>query len=284
MIDVSGHLRATRRAIGFEDTEHAVIVNCCGWQRFISRDYSQQRIKGRLDYQIIYVFKGVGHYQLDGSWISVNAGNILLFRPGDPQVYSYHSQEKPEIYWIHFTGSKIQSLLDYYQIENSYIGESLSLKNLFQEIILELQLKKPFYEELTISSLYKVLALIRRTRLQQLSPSENNFSIERLVMQLNQRYMDTWTIASMAKYCNFSEDYFSHMFRKRMGVSPARFLTDLRIEKAKELLLTDSMNISAIASLTGFKDPLYFSRVFKKRTGVPPKKFQQSTLLSQNPF
>ena len=55
MIDVSGHLRATRRAIGFEDTEHAVIVNCCGWQRFISRDYSQQRIKGRLDYQIIYV-------------------------------------------------------------------------------------------------------------------------------------------------------------------------------------------------------------------------------------
>ena len=54
--------------------------------------------------------------------------------------------------------------------------------------------------------------------------------------------------------------------------------------KAKELLLTDSMNISAIASLTGFKDPLYFSRVFKKRTGVPPKKFQQSTLLSQNPF
>lgn len=284
MIDVSGHLRSVRRAIGFEDTQHPVAVNCCGWQRFINRDYVQQRTKGRLDYQIIYVFRGTAHFWIDETWLTLSAGNIVLFSPGEPQVYSYFSQDQPEIYWIHFTGTKIPELLKYYEIKNCYIGEVLSLKLLFQEIILELQLKKSLYEDVVISNFYKILALIRRSYLLQLSPLENNFSIERLVMQLNQRYMDSWTLSSMAEYCGLSEDYFSHMFRKRMGTSPVRYLTDLRIEKAKELLMTGSISVSEVSSLVGFEDPLYFSRVFKKKTGVPPKKFQQNTLVANNPF
>lgn len=284
LIDVSGHLRTVRRAIGFEDTERDVVVNCCGWQRFLNRDYSQQRTKGRLDYQIIYVFRGTGNYFIGDSWHKLSAGHILLFRPGDPQVYSYFAREQPEIYWIHFTGIRIPELLSRYQIENCYIGECLLIRQLFQEIILELQLKKALYEDIIICSFYKILALIRRTRLSLLSPLENNFSVERLIMQLNQRYMDSWSLPSMARYCSLSEDYFSHLFKKQMGCSPVKYLTDLRIEKAKELLMAGNISVSEVSSLVGFEDPLYFSRVFKKKTGVPPRRFQQDTFMAQNPF
>lgn len=284
MIDVSGHLRNVRRAIGFEDLEHPLTINCCGCQTFITKDYSQQRTQGRLDYQIIYIFKGAGYYKLNDKWTTLSAGNIVLFRPFEPQVYSYYAKDGSEIYWIHFTGNECETILKKYQIGNCYIGESLSLKLLIQEIILELQLKKPLFEDIIISNFYKILALIHRTFQLQFSPFENNFSIDRLVMQLHQNYMKSWNITSMAQYCNLSEDYFSHVFKKRMGISPIHFLNNLRIEKAKELLFTNSMSISTIASLVGFEDPLYFSRVFKKATGVPPKKFQQSTLLQQTPF
>ncbi|WP_371278608.1 hypothetical protein [Dorea sp.] len=61
MINVSGHLRNERRATGFEDLSTALTVNCCGMQIFKTKDYKQNRAAGRVDYQLIYIYKGAGH-------------------------------------------------------------------------------------------------------------------------------------------------------------------------------------------------------------------------------
>ena len=58
MINVSGHLRNERRATGFEDLSTALTVNCCGMQIFKTKDYKQNRAAGRVDYQLIYIYKG----------------------------------------------------------------------------------------------------------------------------------------------------------------------------------------------------------------------------------
>lgn len=284
MIDISGHKRNTRRAIGFEDYSEPVIINCCGYQKFDTNDYSQRRTAGRLDYQLIYVFKGVGHYYLENKWTAMNAGSLLLFRPGDPQVYSYYAEEQPELYWIHFTGSRCEELLQHFEIQNTFIGENLSLKLLFQEIILELQLKKQVYHEIVNSDFYKMLGLIQRSCRQQASPSDNVFCIDRLILQLNQKYMNVWDISLMADFCGLSPSYFSHTFKKRMGISPIQFLNDLRIQKAKELLSGGCMSVSTIASLVGFEDALYFSRAFKRATGTSPTQFYQDLLEKNSPY
>ena len=117
MINVSGHLRNERRVIGFVDETVPLAVNCCGMQIFKTKDYSQDRSLGRVDYQLIYVYKGIGHYFLNGKWNSITAGNILLFRPHEPQTYFYYANEHPEIYWIHFTGSDCEKLIE--KISNS---------------------------------------------------------------------------------------------------------------------------------------------------------------------
>lgn len=279
MIDISGHLRATRREIGFEDNEQPLMVNCCGYQAFMTKDFSRQRPGGRLDYQIIYLYKGCGTYVLDGSPEEFPAGSMILYHPGQPQIYSYLGKDKPEVFWIHFTGYECGKLLEHYQMETGFIGESLYLKTLFQEIILELQLKKPYYEDIIISSFYRLLALICRIRGQEeKDQTEYSFMLDRLVVQLNQRYMEAWTVARMADYCHLSEDYFAHSFKKNMGMAPMRYLEELRIEKAKELLEGEGMNISTIGTLVGYEDSLYFSRVFKKLTGLSPRLYRKSQM------
>lgn len=264
MINVSGHFRNERRSIGFEDHSASLSVNCCGMQIFKTKDYTQNRAAGRVDYQLIYIHKGAGHYYLHKKWENLSAGNILLFRPHEPQTYSYYFEEHPEIYWIHFTGNECKEIIQKYNLHNCYIGEHSLLKTLFQEIIIELQIKKPYFEEMVLSNFLQILATIARSHQQILSPLENDFSINRLVIQLNQKYMDDWNIESMAEYCKLSTGYFSHLFKKRMGSAPMKYLTELRIEKAKELIATNSMNLSDIAQMVGFTDSLYFSRVFKK--------------------
>ncbi|WP_196000879.1 AraC family transcriptional regulator [Clostridium sp. 1001271B_151109_B4] len=283
MINISGHLRNQRRIIGYNDDTTALMVNCCGEQIFKTKDYYQNRSNGRLDYQIIYVYKGSGHYLLDNEWKSLSHGNIILFKPLEPQVYSYYAKEHPEIYWIHFTGRECESLINKFEIKNCYIGENLLLKHLFQTIITELQLKKTHYEDIVVSNLYSIFAMISRLFHSPLLTTENDFSIDRLIIQLNQKYMEPWTISSMSDYCKLSEGYFAHKFKKQIGISPMNYLNELRIEKSKELLEEGTMNISTISSIVGFQDSLYFSKVFKKLTGIPPSKFKKYLLESRTP-
>ena len=138
MINISGHLREERKITGYYNQDVPLIVNCCGKQVFQTQDYFCNRKNGRLDYQIIYIHRGSGHFYLNNEWITLSAGNIVLYRPGIPQYYSYYAKEKPEIYWIHFTGNECENILKQYDIKNCYIGERLYLKLLFQDIITEL--------------------------------------------------------------------------------------------------------------------------------------------------
>jgi AraC family transcriptional regulator, arabinose operon regulatory protein len=275
MIDISGHLREFRREIGFEDTEHNLSINCCGYQRFRTKNFSCKRPNGRLDYQIIYIYKGCGHYLINGEVKTVTAGNILVFPPNVPQVYSYYAIDSPEVFWIHFTGSDCKQLIDNHQLCSGNIGENLPIKTLFQDIILELQLKRPLFETVIINDFNKLLTMIERSQLLR-NNHENRSSMDHLIIQLNHHYMDAWTISSMAECCSLSKDYFAHCFKKLMGISPMQFLTDLRMDKAKELLQDEELNISAIATLVGYEDPLYFSRVFKKTTGLSPKSYYKT--------
>ena len=283
MINVSGHLRNERRTTGFADYSSPLSINCCGMQIFKTKDYSQNRSAGRVDYQLIYIHKGAGHYYLNKEWKALGAGNILLFQPQEPQTYSYFAKDHPEIYWIHFTGYDCKNIIKKYNLHNFYIGEHPLLKTLFQETIMELQLKKTFWEDVVLSNFLQILAIIARAHQQILSPLGNDFSIDCLVMQLNQKYKENWNVQLMAQYCKLSVGYFSHIFKKRMGVAPMRYLTELRVNKAKELIATNTMNLSTIAPLVGYSDPLYLSRVFKKTTGIPPTEFQQSLLTSNTP-
>lgn len=91
--------------------------------------------------------------------------------------------------------------------------------------------------------------------------------------------MDDWNVESMAEYCKLSVGYFSHLFKKRIGSSPMKYLTELRIEKAKELIATNSMSLSNIAQMTGFNDP-YTLAEYSKRL---PESLQRnsSSLYSQ---
>lgn len=283
MINICGHLRNERRTIGYYDDTVPLMVNCCGKQIFQTQDYVLDRENGRLDYQIIYVYKGSGHFCINEEWITLAAGNIVLYKPAVPQHYSYYAAEDPEIYWIHFTGNQCESVLARYPIENCYIGENLHVKLLFQDIITELQLKKLHYEDVVLANFYILLSTIHRSYCQSLRSSDNDFSIDRLIIELNSKYMEDWSISSMADYCKLSKSYFSHTFKQRMGISPMHFLNNLRIEKAKSFLTENSMSVATVSKLVGFEDPLYFSRVFKKSTGIAPQMFYHSIANTNTP-
>lgn len=275
MIDISGHLRNRRREVGFLQEDQPVVVNCCGYQAFLTRTLSKRRPKGRVDYQMIYMYRGRGEFLVDGIQRSYDAGHLILYRPGEEQDYTYRCEERPEAFWIHFTGSKAGELLEKFSIRTGYVGESSMLKHMFQEIIKELQLKKDGYETMVAGEFCKMLVWISRMQKAGTGEYREGIHLERLILHLNQSYQNAWSVEEMARCCGFSTSYFGHIFKKTMGVSPMQYLTELRMAKAKDLLLEEGMTIAEVADLVGYRDPLYFSRVFKRMVGIPPHEYRE---------
>ncbi|MBY0097232.1 response regulator [Mesobacillus maritimus] len=84
------------------------------------------------------------------------------------------------------------------------------------------------------------------------------------------------TLEEVAEAVNLSPQYFSKTFKERSGCSFIDYLTELRVEHAKELIRSMQKSVKEVCFHVGYKDPNYFSRVFKKYTGVTPSDFRQS--------
>ncbi|MCC5848548.1 MAG: helix-turn-helix domain-containing protein [Verrucomicrobia bacterium] len=85
-------------------------------------------------------------------------------------------------------------------------------------------------------------------------------------------------IAELARECGMSEGHFSRRFKELIGLSPSRFRTLARIDRARHLLRESPLPLAAIAEATGFHDEMHFSRVFKAETGMPPGRFRRKRL------
>lgn len=76
----------------------------------------------------------------------------------------------------------------------------------------------------------------------------------------------------------YSADYLRILFRQEMGMSPVKYLNQVRVLMAKDLLdkrfYHNAPTVSAVAKMCGFSDPLYFSKLFKSHTGLCPTQYR----------
>ena len=104
---------------------------------------------------------------------------------------------------------------------------------------------------------------------------ENN--MHKILSYMETHYQDAGlSLESLAGEVNLSVSYIGALLKKNMNTSFIKYLTSLRMEKAKELLDNPEMKILDIAEQLGYYDPYYFSHCFKKYTGSSPKEYRRN--------
>lgn len=102
-----------------------------------------------------------------------------------------------------------------------------------------------------------------------------NDVVERIMEYIDEHYGDEeLSLNFLASHFNFSPNHLSMMFNKQMGVSFIKYLTDYRMNKAKELLRCTNKRSVDISLEVGYKDPHYFSYCFKKYQGITPTQYR----------
>lgn len=85
---------------------------------------------------------------------------------------------------------------------------------------------------------------------------------------------DTLNRASLAEYIHMNPDYLSCLFHSKFGQTLSTYITNARLDKAKELLATTNLSLNEISEQAGFSSSSYFHKQFKKATGLTPQQFR----------
>lgn len=94
--------------------------------------------------------------------------------------------------------------------------------------------------------------------------------LSKALLRLHAQPAHRWTVASLAKEVSASRTVLADRFSQALGVSPMRYLTQWRLQKATELLRTTDATVASIAARVGYDAESAFSRAFKRHVGVAP--------------
>ena len=264
---------------GRRETVAPYAVNCCGYIRIDDLDVALQR--ARDDYYLVLLLNGRGYYRFGAEYQPVGAGHVILYKPGDGQDYHYRAADHAELYWIHFTGTLAGGLLENLGFTHSdayEVGIRARAVELFERIIQEIQLRKPYHLQHCVGSLIDLLAELARSRDALLTGRSGDMSerMEGVIRAMHAGFQQDRAIGWYAGQCGLSVYQFIRQFRKATQLSPARYVEKLRMAKARELLCDSSLGIAAIAGVVGYNDPFYFCRVFRKACGASPSRYRET--------
>ena len=122
------------------------------------------------------------------------------------------------------------------------------------------------YQILHDMLLAKVRAAVNPAAYQQTLPAQEYMSAH---------FTDPITLDQLADLCGVSVTHFRRLFRQAYNASPIDYLLNLRLEKAKDLLVIHDLKLDVIAELSGFQSASYFVRYFKQRTGITPAQYRR---------
>ena len=98
--------------------------------------------------------------------------------------------------------------------------------------------------------------------------------VDQIEKYLIDHYHENFTYKTFYNLFGYNETYITNVFRNIKGISPSKFVTRLRIAKAKKMIAAEpDILLKTVAEMVGYDDPLYFSRVFKELTGVNPSEY-----------
>ncbi|MCI5857320.1 MAG: AraC family transcriptional regulator [Agathobacter sp.] len=271
------------QSIGYMNKNVDLEINSCGMYRLDpGNDLEACRPGGRNDYQLIYIASGKGYFYFDSlkNPLEVAAGNMVLYPPHALQKYEYHGNDCATIYWIHFTGAKIDGLFQKFDLDPDshtiFSGTESYYALAFEQIILELQLQKKFYKESTQMLFTHIIALVGRHQ-QELTQNRafSQNEVTQCMYYLREHYRDNINIESYVKGRGYSTSSFFRKFKSHTGMTPLQYLLEIRLSYASKLLESTNLQINEISELIGYDNALYFSRLFHRHIGESPREYRE---------
>ncbi len=201
--------------------------------------------------------------------------------PGEWHSYAPDDSTGWNEYWIGFTGINMEV-----RVQNGFfsrnkplfhIGFNEFVVNLYNEAIRAAQRQEPGSQQFLAGIVNHLLGIL-------MNPHRHNKSetLDRAIEAVNMAKVmmidsieDDISMPMIAERLHISYTTFRRQFKTITGLSPSQYFINIRIQRAKEMLLGTNASIKEIAMVLQFESPEYFATFFKKKTGMSPLEFRK---------
>ena len=250
------------------EVQHIFLVNQ-NWKDINPMECGQERCApghsfgpGVRDYYILhYVLSGVGRFTVSGTTYTLHAGDIFVIRPFE-RIYYEADAEAP---W-HYVWAGFEASVPLPEALSQDVIRCPDARAVFLEMLEAGKLEQG-RERCLCGRIWLLLSMLEH--MESAGPRGSDYVL-RAVNWMQTNYMNPVSISALAGELNLDRSYFSTLFRRQTGRSPQQYLTELRLEKARTLLLEYGYRPGEAAQAVGYADIFSFSRMFKRRYGVSP--------------
>lgn len=275
LIDVdTTNLNNTKKLGSRENIQYPLVVNCAG--KISNLTNADNNNTGRLDYYLLYIYKGEMNVYNNGVAQCVKEGDVIIFPPN--KHFRHECLNTTVSYlWAHFTGSDVNNILNKYGI---LLYPKINKANCENRISNRFQKLFEGFAKNDIFRDYDLSALLDRLLIEIGRAISNGFEeitlFSKSIRYINEFYSQQLKITDLAKMENVSMTTYNLHFKKQMGMSPTKYILSLRMHSAKDLLESSMLSVREIGSMCGYDDFNFFTKTFKKFTGLSPLAYRKS--------
>ena len=259
-----------------ETNSRPLVVNCASCVN-TPEQHKNANIIGRLDYYFIYLIEGVLSISTPIGKGVAKSGDVVIIPPKTKYIIDCTGET---IYFlaVHFTGSEVLTKLSEYGLSLFPCINTLNAKNHMQ-----IRFKKLFegfsrndsFRDNDLSCLLERI-LIEAAR-SNIGSSKNKVLLNKSINHINEFFNKSIKIPELAKMENMCMTNYNKTFKQIMGVSPTKYIINLRMNSAKELLEFTDLSIMEIGINCGYDDLNFFSKTFKANEGMTPSNYRKES-------
>ncbi len=249
----------------------------CAGHFFCDNAYSLKR-ENYDSFLILHVIKGSFSFiNKDGNEMTANEGETVIIDCYKP--HSYCTYNNLESVWVHVAGCNVPSMCE--SIINTR-GSIVQLRNtdkvkgrifkLFDGINGDGRLSEA---EISLEVYKLVLDLCEEQGINENEGAMHGGSVQKIKDYIAAHFCEDISVKQLADMAHMSATHFSRVFKQISGFSPYDYVVNVRLNRAKELLLRSDLSVTRIAYETGFNSEANFVYCFTKNEGISPGKFRK---------
>jgi AraC-like DNA-binding protein len=259
------------------DTEYPSLSHPSGYYF----NWNQGRILN--EFQVNYITHGGGILETKNGKFTLQKGTIFFTLPGEWHRYKPFEKTGWTEYYLGFDGLIARQLFSNPVLTGLQPMVNIGLKEeyleIYQNIFDLIEKEKPGYQQIASGLILKLLGYIVSFQEQkEFSGKEIATIIEETRFYMRQKIDHELNLEELARNKNVGYSYFRRMFKKYTGVSPGQYHLQLRIMRAKELLVSTEKSIKEISYELNFQSIFYFSSIFKQKEGITPTQFRKKNI------
>lgn len=237
--------------------------------------------QGRVlqEYQVNYITEGAGILENKYGRFDLRPGSLMVTFPGEWHRYKPITEKGWTENYFGFSGPAVGYFLSHprFNPKNPVIqtGAREELLDSFLKIFELVEKEPPGFQQIASGVVIQLLGYLAAFEKQkEFSGKEIVTVIEKARFSMRNEVEKNFDLGAFAAEHHIGYSYFRRMFKNFTGISPRQYCLQLKVMRAKELLLTTNKSIKEISFELGFDSIYYFSRFFKKKVGVTPSQFR----------